>query len=59
MCLFPTRKACESFNSEMLDRLDASVMEVPCIDEVDETAGVSKWSKKAADQLSRLNKDLT
>ena len=57
VCLFPTRKACESFNSEMLDRLDASVVEVPCIDEVDETAGVSKWSKKAADQLSRLNKD--
>ena len=32
-------------------------MEVPCIDEVNETAGVSKWSKKAADQLNRLNKD--
>jgi len=49
VCLFPTRKAYNEFNSEMLGRLSAKTIEIHCIDEVDETAGTRKWNQKAAE----------
>ena len=57
LCLFPTRKACQEFNSKMLSRLEAEVIEVPCIDEVDETVSTFKWSKKATEEMKKLNSD--
>ena len=57
VCLFPTRKACEQFNVEMLNSLNTKVHEIDCIDEVDETQSMCKWHKKAAEQLKKLNSD--
>ena len=57
VCLFPTRKACEDFNIEMLNCLDTRMHEISCIDEVDETKSTCKWHAKAAEQLEKLNKD--
>ena len=57
VCLFPTRKACNDFNTQMLSYLPSEVHELVCTDEVDETAGTRKWNKKAADQLEKLNND--
>ena len=57
LCLFPTRKACQEFNSHMLSRLDADVTEIPCIDEIDETASTYKWSKRATEEMKKLNSD--
>ena len=57
LCLFPTRKSCQEFNSKMLSRLEAEVKEIPCIDEVDETSGTFKWSKKATEEMKKLNRD--
>ena len=57
VCLFPTRKACNEFNAQMLSYLPSEVHELACTDEVDETAGTRKWNKKAADQLEKLNND--
>ena len=58
LCLFPTRKSCQEFNSKMLTRLDAEIKEIPCIDEVNETiSGTFKWSKKATEEMKRLNHD--
>ena len=57
VCLFPTRKACRKFNCEMLSRLSAETIEIPCVDDVDETAGPRKWNQKAAEQLEKLNQD--
>ena len=57
MCLFPTRKACNDFNTQMLSYLPSDVHELVCTDEVDETAGTRKWNKKPADQLEKLNND--
>ena len=53
LCLFPTRKACQVFNSQMLSRLEAEVIEIPCTDEVDETASTFKWSKKAMEEMKK------
>ena len=55
--LFSTRKACEEFNSKMLSKLQCKTVEICCTDEVDETKGMHKWSKKEAEELKRLNKD--
>ena len=55
VCLFPKRKACAAFNSEMLSSLPSKVHTFVCTDEVDETASTRKWSKNAADQLEKLN----
>ena len=52
MCLFPKKKACASFNSEMLSSLPSKVHTFVC---TDESASTRKWSKKAADQLEKLN----
>ena len=41
----------------MLGHLSSEVSELVCTDEVDETASTCKWNKKAAEQLSKLNKD--
>ena len=57
LCLFPTRKACQMFNSQMLSRLEAEVIEIPCTDEVDETASTFKWSKKATEEMKKINAD--
>jgi len=57
VCLLPTRKACCDINNEMLAQLTSEVHELLCIDEVDETSGMLKWNKKAAEQLEKLNSD--
>ena len=58
VCLFPRRKACNDFNSEMLSRLTSEVHELPCTDEVDETHNPCKWNKKkTAEKLAKLNED--
>ena len=58
LCLFPTHKSCQEFNSKMLNRLDAEIKDIPCIDEVNETtSGTFKWSKKAKEEMKRLNGD--
>ena len=46
LCLFPTRKACLDFNSDMLSRLEAETHEISCIDEVNETLGYSNGARK-------------
>ena len=56
VCLFPTRKA-ERHNLEMLNSLDAEIKKIACIDEIDETMGSRRWSKRSAEQLKKLNKD--
>ena len=38
MCLFPTRKSCEQFDTQMLARLESGTVEVLCSDEIDETS---------------------
>ena len=55
--LFPTRKSCEQFNNEMLSMLESKVVEIVCSDDIDKTSGTQKWSKRAASELERLNKD--
>ena len=57
ICLFPLRKQCNQFNKEMLDCLPSKKHEIYCIDEVDETCSIQKWTKKAAEQLKKLNND--
>ena len=57
VCLFPRRKACDDFNSEMLSCLTTQVHQLLCTDEVDETCSTRKWNKKAAELLEKLNKD--
>ena len=44
VCLFPTRKACDEFNLEMLNKLDTKVHKISCVDEIDETMGNHRWS---------------
>ena len=46
VCLFPTRKACEEFNNEMLNKLEHTTVEIYCTDDVDETKGMHKWTKR-------------
>ena len=57
VCLFPTRKAYDDLNTEMLTHLTSEVHELVCTDEVDETGSTRKWNKKAAEHLQKLNKD--
>ena len=57
LCLFPKRKECHDFNTQMLSRLGCEVHEIPCIDEVNETIGTFKWSKKATEKMEKLNSD--
>ena len=57
VCLFSTRKACSEFNNIMLQSLSSDVHQIDCIDEVDESSGTVKWSKRAQQQLEKLNDD--
>jgi len=57
VCLFPTRKACNDFNADMLSTLDSKMYQLKCVDEIDKTAGLCKWDKTAAKKLEMLNKD--
>ena len=57
LCLFPTREACQNFNSEILSKLDTKTKEIPCVDEVNETQGTFKWSDKAKEALKKMNSD--
>ena len=57
VCLFPTRKACDDFNTEMLNRLTSPIKDILCVDKVDKSASSCKWNKKAATQLQKLNSD--
>jgi len=41
----------------MLTALDAKIETIPCVDEIDETSRTHKWTKDAAAQLKKLNKD--
>ena len=56
LCLFPTCESCQDFNSEM-SKLGSEVKEIPCVDEVDETKGTFKWTKKPLGQWRKLNLD--
>lgn len=55
--LFATRKSCDQFNAEMLSKASSPIVNMPCIDEFDETAGKMKWTKRASSELEKLNKD--
>ena len=57
VCLFPKRKACELFNAEMLKTIMSQVHELDCIDEIDETAGTRKITKKVIRHLDKMNAD--
>ena len=57
VCLFPTRKACEAFNVEMIGSLPTTACELVCVDDIDETSSTRKWNKKAIEHLEKLNKD--
>ena len=57
VCLFATRKSCDQFNIDMLSKVGSEVVKIPCTDEFDETAGTVKWTKRAASELEKLNKD--
>ncbi len=52
VCIFPTRKACNEINTEMLNQLTFEVHVLACT----ETASTRKW-KKADEQLEKLNND--
>ena len=51
LCLFAMQ---QDFNTQMLCRLDAAVIEIPCIDK---TTGTFKWSKKATEEMKKVNRD--
>ena len=57
LCLIPTRQSCQDFNSEMLTKLDSELKDIKCVDEVDETKGTFKWSKKTTKAMEKLNRD--
>jgi hypothetical protein len=57
LCLFPTRKSCHEFNLQMLSKLETETRDIMCTDEVDETTGIFRWSKKATEEMKKLNTD--
>ena len=57
VCLFPKRKACDQFNTEMLQSLTSKVHELVCTDEIDETVSTCKMTKKAIEHLDKMNSD--
>ena len=57
VCLFPTCKQCQEHNMNMLNALDTKLESFPCVSEIDETSSTHKWNKKAANALSKANKD--
>ena len=57
VCLFPKRKACDQFNTEMLQSLTSKVHKLVCTDEIDETVSTRKMTKKAIEHLDKMNND--
>ena len=57
ICLFPTRKACEEVNTQLLNSLSSKIIQLHCTDEIDEASAPFKWNKKAQQHLKFLNKD--
>ena len=57
ICLFPTRKACEEINTQLLNLLPSEIIQLHCVDEIDEAAAPCKWNKNAQQHLKLLNKD--
>ena len=58
ICLFLTTcKQCVEHNINMLNALDTKLESFPCANEIDETTSTRKWTKKAANALSKVNKD--
>ena len=55
LCLLPTKNMCKQFNKDMLEKLGTELQQLVCVDEVDQTSSTRKWSKKAAEQLNKLN----
>ena len=41
----------------MINKLDAKIHKISCVNEIDETMGTRRWSKRSAEQLQKLNKD--
>ena len=54
VCLFSKRKACDSFNTDMLLELTTKVHELVCTDKI---ASSRKMTKKAIKHLDKLNSD--
>ncbi len=57
VCLFPTRKACNDFNTEMLEQLTSEVHVLVCTNELNKTASTRKCNQKADEHLEKLNND--
>jgi len=38
VCLFPTRRACQDFNQQMLSVFDTELHKIVCVAEIDETS---------------------
>ena len=57
VCLFPKRKACDNLNAQMLRRNASELHDIYCTDEIDETAGNRKMTKKVIEHLDKLNAD--
>ena len=41
----------------MLSALDIELLKIVCVDEIDETSSLHKWSKKAQKEVDKLNKN--
>ena len=57
VCLFPKKRACEGFNTQMLKKIASPTCQLYCTDEIDETAGPRKMTKKVVEHLEKLNTD--
>ena len=57
VCLFPTRKACDELNNQMLSTLPSKLEQIPCSDDIDQTSSMRKWTKRATEHLEKLNRD--
>ena len=57
VCLFPKKRACEVFKAQMLTKTASPTCELYCTDEIDETAGARKMTKKVVEHLEKLNTD--
>ena len=57
VCLFPTRKACDELNHQMLNSLPSEVVVMSCTDDIDQTSSTRRWTKKTTEHLQKLNKD--
>ena len=57
ICLFPTCSQCVEHNTNMLNALDTKLESFPCIDKIGETTSTCKRTNKAANALSKANKD--